>query len=496
MWLFALFGLAVFTLFRFFWRPWSTARHFRSQGVSGYPFVPFVGQLPSLIKDASKETSLLKFYTDGFEKYGDTFYFFHGSSLRFASRDPSVAQEVLSKKSKFYRKLPSLEELFGSLAGKGILFSEGALWKKQRSVINMAFTLSNVKRLMPLMVQRTDISLNSLLEQCERSNNRTISNDVSKFFSSLTLDIIGGAAFGEAFSADSGIRHAMYDTLGNVFANLSAQGLRNGIPLGKHIPTKLTKEIADQVAFIHGMVDEVIQDRKSGRTKALLGEQDLLDMILTGKYETGETMSDELVRHECVVFVLAGHETTSNFLAWFMHSMCLYPEALELVQKEIAEVVGNQVPTLELLAQLPVLESVLNETFRLNPVLTWLGRYSLQEHTVGNVTIPADVSCQMMVYHIHRHPTYWEEPETFQPLRFLRDTEHGRKRHPASFMPFGAGPRMCVGSSFAFLEAKVIVVMLLQRFNFKLSAGQKIVPQVAITLRARYGITLELTPRN
>ncbi|RYD32622.1 MAG: cytochrome P450, partial [Verrucomicrobiaceae bacterium] len=218
--------------------------------------------------------------------------------------------------------------------------------------------------------------------------------------------------------------------------------------------------------------------------------EDLLAMLMdVHDGETGAGLSDTQLRNETITFLLAGHETTANALSWIFHLVSQHPEVEARLIEEIDTVLGGRTPVLEDVAKLTYTGAVIRETMRLYPPIWIIERRVIAEDEVGGYTLPAGSAVVISPYALHRHPAFWERPEEFDPGRFLGAA-------PAAYIPFGAGPRFCIGNEFALLEAHLITAMILQSFRPCAVPGAAVRPQPDITLRPMNGLPMTLKPRN
>jgi cytochrome P450 len=201
--------------------------------------------------------------------------------------------------------------------------------------------------------------------------------------------------------------------------------------------------------------------------------------------ETSEGLSDQQLRNETITFLLAGHETTANALTWTFYLLSQHPEAESQVREEVSNVLGDRAPTLADLPRLVFTKRVIKEAMRLYPPIWIIERRVIGNDAVGGFHLPAGSAVVIAPYALHRHPAFWEQPEKFNPARF-------EGRTPPAYIPFGAGPRFCIGSEFAMLEAQLITAMVAQSFRLRLVPGHPMEPWPGITLRSRHGLMMTL----
>jgi cytochrome P450 len=236
---------------------------------------------------------------------------------------------------------------------------------------------------------------------------------------------------------------------------------------------------------LNTVVSNIIRQRRELNTDT----GDLLSMLLSARdEETGEGMNDQQARDEVMTILLAGHETTANTLIWTWYLLSQHPEVESRLQSELATVLGGNAPTVEQLPELAYTSMVLQEVLRLYPPAWILSRKAIADDELGGYHIPQGSMVIISPYATHRHPDFWEQPEVFDPERFTPERVAARP-HFAHF-PFGGGPRLCIGSNFAVMEAQLILATVAQRFRLRLMPDHPVVPEAKITLRPRYGMPM------
>jgi cytochrome P450 len=236
------------------------------------------------------------------------------------------------------------------------------------------------------------------------------------------------------------------------------------------------------MATLDSVVYKTLKLRRQGADKS----EDLLALMMEARYEdTGLGMSDEQLRNEVLTLFLAGSETSATALTWTWVQLSKNPAVMRELRAEVDRVLGGREPTLDDLPNLVYTTAVLEESMRLRPPVWIISRMAVAEDSLSGRRITKDSIVFMSPYIIHRHPEFWENPEGFDPTRFLpgKDAE----RHPFAYVPFGAGPRKCIGLSFAMMEMKILLAMMVQAFNFYLVAGFEPQLDASLTLRPRDG---------
>jgi len=216
-------------------------------------------------------------------------------------------------------------------------------------------------------------------------------------------------------------------------------------------------------------------------------------MLLDARDDDGAGLSDQDVRDEIMTLMLAGHETTANALAWTWYLLSQHPAALAKLHAEVDRVVGTRLPTVEDLPRLPWTLQVIEEAMRLYPPAHAMGRQAERRVQIGPATVePGDIVL-ISIRSIHRRPDLWPDPEAYRPERMTEEQKKARPRH--AYMPFGAGPRICIGNHFALMEAHLIVATIARRWRFRLAQHPDIVPEPLVTLRPRGGVHVEAIAR-
>jgi cytochrome P450 len=239
------------------------------------------------------------------------------------------------------------------------------------------------------------------------------------------------------------------------------------------------------IARLDRTVYQMIADRRAS------GDDpgDVLSMLLSAEEEgSGTKMTDTEVRDETMTLFLAGHETTANALAWALHLLSRHPDVYARLRSEVDSVLAGLAPTLEDMPRLPYALQVFKETMRLYPPAYIVGRTAMRDVKIGSHTLPAGITVFLNIYGMHRRAKYWPNPERFDPDRFRPEAEKDLPR--MAYLPFGGGPRVCIGNQFALLEGQVVLAVLAQRVAFEAASTREIQPEPLITLRPKNGVPL------
>jgi len=476
----------------------------KAQGIPGEPFVPLVGQIFDLLR-ADKENRAVEYFYDLSKKFGDTYLFSLGPTVRFVVINPELIGEVLGRtKGGYYGKPKELNNIVKSFIGEhNLLVSEGQEHERARKMLNPAFHFINLRSMVTIMSDETSKMINSF---CTSSESRQIRVDIE--LNSLTLSIIASSAFGRNFDAKLNGNQSFADIFNEIKDIVGYRTIRlinqndflDRLPFwGRPLMDKGSKLLSE-------FVDRSIQARRKGESTSLCSGQDILDLLLSAVDDKGQPFTDQQIKDEALTFVLAGHETTGNLMTWTLYLLMRHEEVLKACQEEVDRVLGNETsPTFEHLADLQIIEAVLYESLRLYPPAPFFIRECIEPHTINTpdnqqqIYIPIGTKILVSAYAIHRNEKYWPNPNEFNYKRWLRDPVSKLKPklpHPFAFLPFAAGTRNCIGQNFAILEAKVMLAMLVQQCEFQLIPGQIIVPESkGVTISPKYGMYANVKKR-
>ena len=249
------------------------------------------------------------------------------------------------------------------------------------------------------------------------------------------------------------------------------------------------RRFAEARARLTALVDGIIAERR----RSGVDRGDLLSQLLAARDVDGTQMSDTQLRDEVAILFMAGHETTALALSWTWFMLATHPEIQEKVWAEVDSVLSGRTPTADDLQRMPYLRMVLQEGLRLYAP-TWSGARDVAAKTeLGGYEVGPGDTVMYLPYFTHRHPAFWDAPEEVRPERFAPEAVQGR--HKGAYLPFSAGPRMCIGNHFSLMEGALILAMICQRYRFSLSPRARIEPQFQITMRPKYGVLLRVDAR-
>lgn len=414
------------------------------------------------------------------ERYGGTAGFRLGRENVVFLGDPELIGEVLLDKDGAFIK-DKVTRGLSIIVGQGLLTSEGELWKRQRKLISPSLTRKHIALYAAAMTQ----SAREYAAKVRADELRDVHADMAK----VTLDIVLATLFG------TGIERG-HEKVGHVIDDLMAdfqeviQSWRRLFP--EWVPFAARRRSLGNAKLLDAVVFDLVKKR---RASGALGD-DLLSRLLAARDESDPTrgMDDQQLRDELVTLFLAGHETTANALSWTLLLMAEHPEVDAKLSAEVQRVVGDRAATLEDVSALTYTDAVLKESMRIYPPAHIIGREATRELKLGRWTIPANASVLISPWALHHDRRFFDDPEAFRPERWLDGSTANLPRHV--YLPFGGGPRVCVGNHFAMMEAVLALAAIAQRVRFERVDREAVGVQPAITLRPKGGITLRARLRN
>lgn len=382
------------------------------------------------------------------------FKLYFGSYVSLWVSHPDIVAE-LSDETRF-RKMPGPGlRAVRSFAGDGLFtaFSEEPNWAKAHNILLPAFSQRAMRGYFDMMLEVAD----ALIAKWERHLGRDVNvpDDMTRF----TLDSIAIAGFGYRFNSfEKDELDPFLESLATALIECMNKSTR--LPIQQRFAKKGQARLAEAIATMNTLVDEVIAERRAHPTDG----GDLLNLMLQAKDpQTGEQLDDLNIRYQILTFLIAGHETTSGMLSFAFYQLLRNPHVLAQAYAEVDRVLpGDKRPDYADIAKLDVIERILKETLRLWPTAPAFSVAPFEDTDIGPWTMRKDRPVNIMTPALHRHPSVWERPYDFDIDRWLPEAE--AKRHPHAYKPFGNGVRACIGRQFAMVEAKLALAMMLQKF--------------------------------
>lgn len=420
--------------------------------------------------------------TSAVAKYGDAVRVRVGPKTLYIFNHPDYAKHVLADNSANYHKGIGLIQARRAL-GDGLLTSEGELWRTQRKIIQPVFQHKRVAEQAGIVAEEAAKLVGKL-----RKHEGGAPVDVLREMTSLTLGVLGRTLL----DADLGV----FGSVGPSFEAVQDQAMFEMVSLGM-VPMWLP--LPKQVRFrrarkeLQRVVDRLVADRTARSVgSGSWGDDVVSRLILSTRAEADPRVGQRRMRDELVTLLLAGHETTASTLGWTFWLVASHPDVWARLHAEATEVLADRPPGYEDLRRLTYTTTVVEEAMRLYPPVWILTRQAQQEDEVGGYHVPAGSDVLICPYTLHRHPGFWDAPECFDPGRFDQDRPASRPRY--AYIPFGAGPRVCVGSSLGMMEAVFVVASVTRELRLANVPGHKVVPEPMLSLRVRGGLPMTVQP--
>ncbi len=447
----------------------STIEKPAAKPVPGIPEPPLIGSLPEHTKHR------LNLYLRIVQQCGDVGSFHFGPFRAVFFNNPEYVHRVFVEHANDFDKGAAIHNTFRPIIGNGIFTSEGEFHRRQRKIMAPSFQPRHITSYADTMVYYGELIGKGW------SNGETI--DVSQKMTDLTMSIIGKVLFdADVFTETDELGEAMTTVLGHASHSLSQL-----FPVPLNWPTQRNRNTRRAITLLRSRIQTLIEERRLDTRE----RNDFLSVLLASKDDEGNAMSDEQLIDESLTLFGAGHETTATALAWAWYLLAMHPDIYKKVQEEVDTVLQGRTPTLADLTHLPYCLQVFKETMRLYPPAYALSRAPLHDVDIdGYILRKGQDIAFVSPYTMHRRPDFFPEPEKFDPERFTPENEKQLPRY--AYMPFGAGPRICIGNHFAMMEGHLLLATLAQRVEFELVPHQIIEPDPSktITIRPGNGISM------
>jgi len=418
--------------------------------------------------DITFETDALTTLASLFERHGDAYRAFSPALARdiWVLSHPDHVRHVLVDHHANFTKGIGIERV-AILLGNGIMTSEGDDWRVQRKMIQPAFPRKVVATWMP----HIPVATTRLADQWQRAADAGSTVNVTQDMSEAALDVVLRTLFGDDLAR---FHTAAGD---NPFALLTDHTERN-------------------LAFAYKFrqLGKLIMQDVERRRRDGVQRHDIVSLLIDARdRQTGEKMSDRQMLDEILTLIVAGHETTAASLNWFWYLLTQAPHVAARIHAEVDAAAGAP-PRYEQLESFPYVRRALDETLRLYPPGWLLTRRSIAAATLGGYSLPPRTDVLISPYLIQRHPDFWQDPDVFEPDRFLPEVNAGRNRFV--YLPFGLGPRACIGEHLALIEMHAHVIMLARRFELTLAPGQTVEIEPQVNLRTRQPLHMYVRQRH
>ena len=401
----------------------------------------------------------------------------------FVVSAPADVEYVMVTNVDNFPKSDVSQQMLKPLIGDSMFITHGEHWKRQRRLATPAFHKRHIREFAVTMVGRTQTMVDQW-SSIEDGGQVEVSREMTR----LTAEVITGTLFSDDIT---GKTDQVYDAFARYQQSLGRLAVAELMGVSRVLPRWGERKGKKAAAELDAIVFEIIERRrKSGENKG-----DLLSLLLEARDpDTGGRLSDRLIRDELLFLFLAGHETTASATIWTWYLLSQHPDVEARIHEEIDEVLSGRTPTYEDIANLNYVRAVLFESMRLYPPVHVYARQNVTDDIIQGQQVPAGSLIVIAPWIIHRHKKLWDEPEAFRPDRFLG--EKGRPRPRYDYLPFSAGPRTCLGMSFAMTEMAIVVAMVAQRFRLALLPGHRVEPLGYLTLRPKFGLPMIIERRS
>lgn len=408
--------------------------------------------------------------------YGGVTQFPIGNLPVYAVSDPAGVRHILQDNARNYTKDTIQFNTLALVTGEGLLTSDGDYWLRQRRMMQPAFHRQRVAAFGRTMVGATE----KMLARWD-SLPDGVTLDIDHEMMKLTLEIVGQTLFSTDLSAAAG------DLVQAVLITLDYIVYRAQTPLAlpPFAPTPRNRAFNRALQTLDNAVYRLIAARRAESTKIQNG--DLLDLLLAARTGDGQPMSDRQLRDEIITLIIAGHETVASALTWTWYLLAKNPTVTTALATELAQRLNGRPPSVDDLPNLPYTRAVFDEALRLYPPAWLITRKAQTMDEVAGRVIPADALVIISPYVVHRDERLWPESEAFRPERFL-----GEAAPRLGYLPFGGGPRLCIGNTFALVEGALILATVAQRYRLLAEPGHAVQAEPLVTLRPRGGLPLRL----
>lgn len=396
-----------------------------------------------------------------------------GKQVVFLLSHPDDLRQVLQDRARRYSKDTIQYNTLASITGRGLLTADGEEWLAHRRMAQPAFARARIHRLDEIIVPAAQAAL-SRWQPGEIM-------DIDAEMMRLTLGIVGQALFSIDLSRDAArLTRAVLTALDHVVFRA-----QNFIYPPDSFPTLRNLKFRRALSELDEAVYAILRERQTSQ------HDDLLGMLLAARAEdSGQALSERQLRDEVITLLIAGHETVASALTWSFYLLAQNPHAAVTLREEVQRVLGGRPPTSADLPNLPYSKQVFDEALRLYPPAWLITRKAEEADEIGGEPVPPGALIVLSPYVVQHHPDFWEEPETFDPGRFAPAQESKRSRF--AYIPFGAGPRLCIGAGFAQVEAQLILAMTAQHGCLELLPGAQVKADPLVTLRPHGGLPMRL----
>jgi cytochrome P450 len=428
-----------------------------------------LGSLPRIQRNP------LRYLDDCARQFGDLVHFQAGQVSAYFINHPEGARRVLQENNTNYSKRTLQYNALSTITGRGLLTNEGPTWLRNRRLMQPAFSRGRLENIYPLVTG----SIQPVLEHWQAAVEAGQPVDLDRDMLRLTLDVVARALFSfdlskEAYALTGAVMQALDHIIGRA---------RNPLALPDWFPSSENLRFRMAVDTLDNAIRVMIHQRRA------LPEMpdDLLTTLLTACDENGQGLDERQVRDEVITLLIAGHETVASALTWTWYLLALHPEMRAQMEEEVSRVLDGRALQPADLPRLETTRRIFLEALRLYPPAWLITRSAIAEDEILGFRIPARALVILSPYTLHRHAQFWQQPEEFNPDRFLSENQTR-----FSYIPFGGGPHLCIGNNFAMIEAQLILAITALRFRFDLLPGSTVEAEPLVTLRPKHGLPMQV----
>jgi cytochrome P450 len=409
-------------------------------------------------------------------EHGDVVHFTVMNRNMYLVSDPELVQEILVKRvADFHKPEAILEKPLGlsRFLGKGILLAGYEAWKPQRKLIQPLMHRKHIEAYADTMGAMGEHLLHEWHDGAQR--------DIHADMTDVTMWIIAKTMFGIEAEANTDFENVV-----STAQQIVIQDIISLFPawLGRDARAKEANQ------FMTDFVQRTIAERQNDDSE----RNDLLSLLLSARDEDGNAMSEDLLRDNILTMFFAGHETTANTLTWAHYYLAQNPAVLAQLQAEVDNVLADgHTPTLDDLPHLPYTQMVIKETMRIQPTVPVVPRVIVEDTALGGYTLKGESIIFISPYVLHHDARYWDAPDIFDPTRFSAENEPNIGKY--NYLPFGGGPRVCIGNHFAMMEAQILLAMMVRQYELELAPNAKIEPLHQVTTYPKHGLPMRLKKR-
>ncbi|CAH1429171.1 unnamed protein product [Lactuca virosa] len=480
------------------WTPLTIQKMMKSQGIKGLPFTfphgntKVITTMRNQSMSQSMDTShdifprIQPHVYSWIKTYGMNFINWHGSQAQLFVNEPELIKEILNNREGAYPKM-DMEGYAKKLLGEALITNEGEKWAKVRKLANHTFHAESLKNMIPEMNR----SIGEMVEKWKDYEGKEI--DVHKEFGLVTTEVISRTAFGSSYVEGKHIFEMVAKlteiTVRNIY-KLRFPGISWIMKTNDEIEAeKLEKAIKRSIL-------NIVEKRKADADEDAddFGSDYLGQLVkIANDFNEKKKITIEQMIDEIKAIYGAGHLTTTNLLSWTIFLLATNQEWQESVREEVLELFGRETPTSDGIARLKTMNMVINESLRLYPPVITMTRKVEREIKLGNLTLPAKINIFVSILALHHNEEIWgKDVHCFLPDRFVNGVAKATKNNVAAFLPFGMGPRTCVGLNFTTNEAKIALSMILQRYRLSLSSNYVHFPADVFILTPKKGVQVIL----